>query len=565
MPTVWKSTVKRDRLNAEEVPSLPSEVLGETFAQTYEEMPFLPGGLFARGQELDEAEGRQVSRGRPVNVRRITAAQAMERVKRNGLEGHLTFDKDTTEEAVDLLSERKRKEIYRQDIASRSPGGLGLGAAKFGLAVGTSLADPASALLNFVPVVSQARYARWLKLGGNALGRAGVRTAVGAAEGAVGAALFEPVLYTAKQHEQADYDMTDSLLNVAFGGITGGGIHMIGGASADAYRALRGIEQPWHVKTPLRDAITAGQAAREATPRIITPELVERGGVTLDKAIDAALGAQAAPVTRAVAPVAHAVDEVGGHTATISENGVKIGEAQAQEGGYDGSYLKMGRIDVNEDARGLGIGQELTLDMARQAEAKGLQLASDVSVSPDQVRVYEALERRGVPVERNPRATVNPETKNLVSDDPRRPVFTVGKLPQVIKPRKAANAAELVGQAGLSTREAALRTASTQLAEGEDVSVAGLYEGADKTPAAPDPDTAPAKSEAADEQIREGDDSLEAAEEAAKLEEQLTAQTAKLMDIDIKPLMEAAENEAQRIDMYAQAAELAQVCLARGG
>lgn len=561
MPVVWKSTVARDRLNTDEVPSLGSEVLGETFAQTYEEAPFLPGGMFDRSQELTEAQGVQVSRGRPLSVRRINSAQAMERVKKNGLEGHLTFDKDTTEEAVDLLSERKRKELYRQDISARSPGGVGLTTAKFGVAVGTSLADPGGALLNFVPVVSQTRYARWLKMGNNALGRTGVRAGVGAAEGVVGATIFEPLLYTAKQSEQADYDMSDSLLNIAFGGVLGGGIHMIGGASADAYRGLRGIEQPWAEKTALANAITAGMAAREGGLKPITPEMVDRGGASLDKAIDAALGAQAEPVTRVIAPVVHTADEVGGHTATVSDAGVKLGEVTAQERGYDGSYLRMTRMEVAEDARGR-IEEQLIIDMARTAEEKGLQLASDVLASPAEVRAFEALAKRGVPVERNPRAVLD-QAGNLASPDAS-PVFTVGKLPTDFE-RHAANAAEHAAQASLKTHEAALRTASTQLAEGDEIRVGELFPESDNSPAMPDSDTSVAKSEAADAEIREGDDTLEAAEEAALLEEKLTVQQAKLMDVDIKPLLEAAENEAQRIDMYARAAELAQACLVRGG
>jgi hypothetical protein len=617
MPVVWKSTVKRDRLNTEEVPSLPSEVLRETFAQTYEEAPFLPGGMFDRSQELTEAEGVQVSRGRPVNVRRINAAQAMERVKKNGLEGHLTFDKDTTEEAVDLLSERKRKELYRQDIAARSPGGFGLGTAKFGMAVGTSLADPGSALLNFVPVIGQTRYLRWLRIGGSALGRAGVRAGVGAAEGVAGATLYEPLLYTAKQSEQADYDMTDSLLNVAFGGVLGGGIHMIGGASADAYRALRGLEQPWAEKTALANAITAAIAAREGGLKPITPEMVDRGGKQLDDAIDASLGAAAEPVTR--------IREV---------DSVKSGAA-ADEGGYSVSEGVLTdeqlatfqglRSDVQANqnvggSRGRVPESERAADAGRQGTQAGDPLTvhrgSDQPLSPEHFQDEALGFASGHPSSglgvffTNDRADASRygrvESVNLDIRNPK--VLKVEDLPdfdsldaarlfrnrlraegfdgividmshlggptqyvafdhaQVVRPDvRPRNAAEHAGQANLRTREAALRIATTQLAEGDEVRVGDVFPESDNSPTMPDTDTAQAKSDAADAEIREGDDTLEAAEEAALLEEKLTAQQAKLMDVDIKPLLEAAENEAQRIDMYARAAELAQACLVRGG
>jgi predicted GNAT family acetyltransferase len=559
MPVVWKSTVRRDQLERQEVQSMPSEVLRETFAQAYEEMPLLPGGMISRYREQRRAEA---------SPSKLTPEQAMERVKRNGLEGHLSFDRETTEEAVDLLSERKRKELYRQDIAARSPGGFGLTAQQFALSIGTSLADPVSAGLNFVPVVGQARYARWLAKAPGIIGRTGVRTGVGAVEGAVGAAIYEPLLYTAKQQEQADYDLTNSLLNVAFGTVTGGGIHVIGGASADAFRQIRGLQQPWEVQSPLRNAITAGQAAREAPPRTVSPEMIDRGGATLDNALNAALGAQAKPVTRVVPPILQTVDEAGVHTASVTADGVKIAEAKAQQ---SGEYLQMQRMDVNEEIRREGIAQEMVLSMAREAEAKGLTAASGSAVPEAMARVYEALERRGVPVERNPRA-VKAETpgldgkpvKSLVSSDGK-PVFVMGKVPRIVWPRVAANAAEIVAQSDLRVHEPALRLATSQLAEDGRVDVAAMYPGSDRSVASPDPDLSPQKSTAADAEIREGDDTLEALEEAALLEEQLTAQQAKLMGVDSKAMLEASQNEAQRFEVWAQAAELAQVCLVRGG
>lgn len=93
-----------------------------------------------------------------------------------------------------------------------------------------------------------------------------------------------------------------------------------------------------------------------------------------------------------------------------------------------GPYLIAKDSRTDKDAQGRGEGTARYLAAAREAEARGLTLASDVSVSPAQARVYERLERMGFHVERNP-AEVNPETGNLVSSDGS-PVFEV-------KPRDA--------------------------------------------------------------------------------------------------------------------------------
>ena len=65
------------------------------------------------------------------------------------------------------------------------------------------------------------------------MGRAGVRAKVGLAEGFVGAALVEPIVYKAAQIEQADYTMMDSLVNVGIGSIMGAGLHAGIGAVSD--------------------------------------------------------------------------------------------------------------------------------------------------------------------------------------------------------------------------------------------------------------------------------------------------------------------------------------------
>lgn len=112
-------------------------------------------------------------------------------------------------------------------------------------------------------------------------------------------------------------------------------------------------------------------------------------------------------------------------------------EVLAQE---NQGFLQVKRADAKPGAKGKGRGVALYERLAQQAQAKGLTLASDFSVSPDAVEVYRALERRGFEVTRNP-ATVNAETGNLVSTDPRKPVFEVRPKKRGIGARNAAKTA----------------------------------------------------------------------------------------------------------------------------
>ena len=55
----------------------------------------------------------------------------------------------------------------------------------------------------------------------------------GAVEGAGGALIIEPLVYGVAQRIQADYDIYDSFLNVAFGSVIGGGLHVGAGKLKD--------------------------------------------------------------------------------------------------------------------------------------------------------------------------------------------------------------------------------------------------------------------------------------------------------------------------------------------
>lgn len=229
MPVVYRDMIQGEPTLGTEIPSSRGDVLTEQFAQTFEENPIKAASRFFALRE-DERTGPM-----------LDATTARQKLKDAGLDAHLKVnDAGITQAALDTLMERKRTELRRQEIFSRAQGGAAEFSERLGLSIATTLSDPISMGLNFVPVVGQARYARWLGEAGSIAGRIGIRAGVGAAEGAVGAALQEPFIYSMRTQEQADYSMADSLLNVALGGITGGGLHASVGSAAEGADRLLG-------------------------------------------------------------------------------------------------------------------------------------------------------------------------------------------------------------------------------------------------------------------------------------------------------------------------------------
>jgi hypothetical protein len=233
-----------------------------------------------RGELLDPGdpmEGRLPVFG---EVRRLDAATARERIQQERLP--LTVPDDgVAEKLLDLQIKAKREELRRQDVFSRGPDGFVAGAARLGVGLVESFFDPLNIASAFVPVIGPARYAGLVAGAGGAGARAGIRAGVGAAEGIVGAAILEPIIYAAQRGEQADYTMADSLLNIGFGGIFGGGLHAGGGALRDVFQPgwWRMADQ---VGTPTtREQATAGMPPATAKA-LFDPPLIERNPKALD-------------------------------------------------------------------------------------------------------------------------------------------------------------------------------------------------------------------------------------------------------------------------------------------
>jgi hypothetical protein len=198
----------------------------------------------------------------------VSAQDARARIKEEGLQ--LTVpDTGIRQDQLDILIERKSNERRRKDIMARGPSGIGPAMANIGTALAVSAMDPLNVATAFVPVIGPSRYATALAQAGGAVGRGLVRARVGAVEGAVGAAIVEPIVYGVAQQEQADYHLADSLLAIGLGTALGGGLHVGIGAAGDAI--ARGL--PWQTTKPVDAPIPrileqVPAEAREAALRV---------------------------------------------------------------------------------------------------------------------------------------------------------------------------------------------------------------------------------------------------------------------------------------------------------
>jgi hypothetical protein len=160
----------------------------------------------------------------------LSPVLSSEEATAKGKDYGLTFDQPIRQSVLDLRMKKRRDELMRQSVIERSGGGFGAGAANITGGLVGALADPVNVAASFIPIVREARFARLAtKMGG--VGRA--RVVAGVVEGGVGAALLEPATLFLADRAQADYDMYDSMMNIAFGSIIGGGLHFTGGYIKD--------------------------------------------------------------------------------------------------------------------------------------------------------------------------------------------------------------------------------------------------------------------------------------------------------------------------------------------
>jgi hypothetical protein len=206
------------------------------------------------GGERDPTTGEEIPIGEEAIPRKklLTADEAN---RKYGMPADgLTFNEPITEDAAAIMAVRKRQEKLNQQILAEA---YGWTAAKaFGMGIAASLAQPEQIPLNALPwtrifgieMAGTRAMVESQKWGTRMLGRA----RLGATEGLIGSAVAEPIQWGVALNEQADYSLYDTLANLAGGAVFGGGLHVVGGSTADWAKSI--TQKTW------RDSLQASIA-----------------------------------------------------------------------------------------------------------------------------------------------------------------------------------------------------------------------------------------------------------------------------------------------------------------
>lgn len=232
------------------------DVLGATLEDTLYYNPLNVAGRFF---EQQTGKGR---RGQLLTKQEYQESEFF----REGIEVN---DDGITEGLAELLAESKDRREEINLTLSRSRGGMGLMAAQFGVGLAGSMLDPLNVAAGiFFPQVSIARKALMMQK----YGKNGGRFVAGAIDGAAQATLIEPlILGQATLEQDTDYNLMDSFMNVTFGTVLGGGLHVGFGRISDTIEKSKASREALAVATgqaisgqPIRAGELHAQAERQA-------------------------------------------------------------------------------------------------------------------------------------------------------------------------------------------------------------------------------------------------------------------------------------------------------------
>lgn len=233
--------------------------IGATASEAWADSPI---SQFSRGNEIAKAAGSEtpdfgeIASGAPTTsngvsltedvkpaVPRMDMIEALDRVKKAGLEKHLTLPNqpDMPPAQLDIMIQNAQKRRENEATIERGPQGFIPSALQVGTSFLVGAVDPINVASAFIPVMGELRYGKLLaSAGDSAAGRLAIRAGVGGAQGAVGQAALEPLDWWSHTQEGRDFGMADVLHNIMFGAALGGGLHAGGGFISDAYRGAKG-------------------------------------------------------------------------------------------------------------------------------------------------------------------------------------------------------------------------------------------------------------------------------------------------------------------------------------
>jgi hypothetical protein len=378
-----------------------------------------------------------------------------------------------TKGALDLLVRRKRDEMTRQQVADATPWSWLGTPIRGGAMLLATVADPLNVASAFIPVVREARAASLIaRAGQGAFARAGTRAAIGAADGLVGAALVEVPTYALRTAMQDDYSLTDSLLNMAFGTVAGGGLHSVGGAVGDA---LRGGGNPY-----------AASQRRTAGLANDSPVVEVQAGA-VEQAVQSAVRPDLAKVADAPFAKLYEVDQKGASARALEEmkDELRAELLPVAAGRAEPRVV----AELREQQRGLVERRELLESdaefkrRAKEAQAGGMsrkqaESAARKSLAGELADVTASEQRIAQSLDSNTKASQAEQQiagleRGEISEqfagrvDARAgEIMGAAEMARAVTGVKEPPAAFVIGMASPETREALMRTALAQMASG---------------------------------------------------------------------------------------------------
>lgn len=427
-----------------------------------------------------------------MNDPKLSAAEVADAIQASGLDVKLTpKDDEYSAGQLNVIFDRQRERKIISDIRDRTPWDWGSplrGAVMFGAA----FADPINIATAFIPwarvmtmasrtnalavPVSSMRALEAAAQSQSALSRFGGRFGVGAAYAGAETAALEPLYAFARRDLGDDYDASDSMLNIGLGAAFGGGVLGLGGLGVDAFRRVTGRAQPFDRFAGLsNDDIQLVQALDR---ELATGQMSESAlRITLDSYSPEMRKAAGFPDFEPTTRVAGDARKQSPMSARVVESDNMLtatSPAGYVEGTIAGNVFKMQEASVLSGMQGRGFGTALYERLINAAIDRGLQAESGTLVSKPAARVYDALEKQGFTIERNPNAkempadALFPEGAIIAPDG--EPVFRVTRNADYKKPEDRAK--DVVERIDPETRENAFHVGLGQLIDGREIDVA---------------------------------------------------------------------------------------------
>ena len=292
-------------------------------------------------------------------------------------------DEGITTGLASLLADRHDERRDFQTTLSRSRGGIGLGAAQFGVAIGGSFLDPLNVASVFIPSVAASRFASLSARYGTSRSK----IATGVVDGAIGAAVIEPVVIGAAIAEQdRDYGLMDSFMNVAVGAALGGSINAVTGgiSSFGRYRRQRQLSR--------LNAVEADTAQRISITQVMNDEEVnlapiEESVQTRTQAEDAAISEKKIVYKTDGTPVEVEVLDVD------NDGNITVRTAEGEEKNLDASDLRS-KSPFDEDYElkdEMGVGGDINV-----SEMSDEFLETNLSLQKEMLETIRQLEADGI-------------------------------------------------------------------------------------------------------------------------------------------------------------------------